>query len=65
MEKIWDEYQVYSSDEINYLDNQVKLNLSQPKQEESMSNILIAGGGGRGHGRRGVRGRKRMPGPSV
>ena len=35
MEKIWDEYQVYSSDEINYLDNQVKLNLSQPKQEES------------------------------
>lgn len=34
MEKIWDEYQVYSSDEINYLDNQVKLNLSRQSREE-------------------------------
>ena len=35
MEKIWDEYQVYSSDEINYLEDQVKMNLSQPRQEET------------------------------
>ena len=34
MEKIWDEYQVYSSDEINYLGNQVKMNLAKPGQEE-------------------------------
>ncbi len=34
MEKIWDEYQVYSSDEINYLEDQVKINFSKPRQEE-------------------------------
>ena len=33
MEKIWDEYQVYSSDEINYLDSKMKLNLAETRQE--------------------------------
>ena len=33
MEKIWDEYQVYSSDEINYLDSKMKLNLAETGQE--------------------------------
>ena len=33
MEKIWDEYQVYSSDEINYLNSKMKLNLAETRQE--------------------------------
>ena len=33
MEKIWDEYQVYSSDEINYLDDKLKLHLQKPGEK--------------------------------
>lgn len=34
MEKIWDEYQVYSNDEINYIDDKVKLRLRKPEEED-------------------------------
>ena len=33
MEKIWDVYQVYSSDEINYLDDKLKLHLQKPGEK--------------------------------
>ncbi|WP_230399859.1 MurR/RpiR family transcriptional regulator [Novisyntrophococcus fermenticellae] len=34
MEKIWDEYQVYSNDEINYIDEKVKVRLKKPEEED-------------------------------
>lgn len=34
MEKIWDEYQVYSNDEINLMDGQVKLNFPELGDED-------------------------------
>lgn len=34
MEKIWDEYQVYSNDEINYIDDKVKVRLRKPEEED-------------------------------
>jgi len=34
MEKIWDEYQVYSNDEINLIDSQVKLNFPELGEED-------------------------------
>ena len=33
LEQIWDEYQVYSSDEINYLDDKLKLHLQKPGEK--------------------------------
>ena len=33
LEDIWDEYQVYSSDEINYLDDKLKLHLQKPGEK--------------------------------
>jgi len=34
MEKIWDEYQVYSNDEINLIDGQIKLNFPELGEED-------------------------------
>ncbi len=34
MEKIWDEYQVYSNDEINYIDDKVTVRLRKPEEED-------------------------------
>lgn len=34
MEEIWDEYQVYSNDEINYIDDKVKMNFMKLEEED-------------------------------
>ena len=46
MEKIWDEYKVYSSDEINSIDDSVKLSFAG--LGKMMSKVLIIGGGAAG-----------------
>ena len=33
MEKIWDEYQVYSNDEINYIDERIKIKFPEEREK--------------------------------
>ena len=44
LEDIWDEYQVYENDEINYIDDSMKMRYTR-LEEKKMSKVIIIGGG--------------------
>lgn len=46
LEDIWDEYQVYENDEINYIDDSMKMRYA--RLGEKMSKVIIIGGGAAG-----------------
>ena len=45
LEDIWDEYQVYESDEINYIDDSIKMRYGKIEIPNLMSRVVVIGGG--------------------
>ncbi len=49
LEDIWDEYQVYENDEINYIDDSMIRYIMQKLGDIEMSKVIVIGGGAAGN----------------